>query len=212
MIRKAHILKGARNMSQPTSRLEPQSACWPNSEAHPQTGEYGITITAVSRFGIINFRCTYAESAPITKCFGTSLPAQPNQANVAGERMAIWLGPDETLLLLADQDESEFSRAANALMAGRLFALNTVSDAFAIYDIEGNSAREMLAKGISVDLHKDYFTPLQTAQTNLSHASVTLICMAENTFRVICRASFADYVESWLKDASTEYGYQLKQG
>ena len=125
--------------------------------------------------------------------------------------MALWLSPDEYLLLLADADEAEFSRSVQALMLGQFFALNTVTDAFCIYEVSGDKVRQMLAKGISLDLHPVAFKPLSCAQTSLSHAAVTLICMSDNSFRLICRTSFSDYLESWLKDASIEFGYQLNR-
>lgn len=191
------------------TRLEPQSAHWPDQQPHPSTGAYGIIITARDELGIVNFRGGSEQTLPIAKCFGTALPETPNQFTVAGERMALWLSPDEYLLLLADADEAEFSRSAHALMKGQFFALNTVSDAFRIYEVTGDKVRQMLAKGISLDLHPVSFKPLCCAQTSLSHAAVTLICMADNRFRLICRTSFSDYLESWLKDASIEFGYQL---
>ena len=197
--------------SQPATRLEPQTHSWPNQYPHPITGEYGITITRLSQLGMLNLRCSAKANPIVTKGFGTSIPSQPNQITTAGERMAVWLGPDETLLLLADQDEAEFSRALHALMGQQFFALNTVSDAFVVFDIEGAAVRTALAKGISIDLHQAFFQPFQAAQTALSHAGITLICMAENQFRLICRTSFSDYIESWLKDASMEFGYDFKQ-
>jgi sarcosine oxidase gamma subunit len=36
------------------------------------------------------------------------------------------------------------------------------------------------------------------------------MCEARNSFRLICRTSFADYVETWLTDAAIEYGYSVR--
>ena len=191
------------------SRLTPQSANWPDSLPHPVSGDIGISITKCGNYGLVNLRCAPQDSGLIENLFGCRAPSQPNQFSSAGQRLAVWLGPDETLLMLDDRDEAEFTRAAGTHMGKRLFALTTVTDGFAIFRIEGTEARTMLSKGISVDLHPQAFRTGMCFQSLLSHVAITCLCLADNSFMLICRTSFSDYLESWMKDAATEYGYRL---
>lgn len=206
------IHRGTESMAhsnQNPSRLVPQSANWPDRLSHPQTGEYGISITRCRQYGLVNLRCAPEDIQPVGDVFGPALPVAANHFSRAGERLAVWLGPDETLLMLADTDEAEFSQKATSHMTGRRFALTTLSDGFAIFTLEGSNVRTMLAKGISVDLHPDSFIAGQCIQTILSGVAVTCLCLSQDRIMIICRTSFADFTESWLKDASTEYGYQI---
>jgi len=198
-----------KSSGQRVSRLEPQSANWLDSLPHPQTGEYGITITRCHQYGLVNLRCAPEDVKPIGELFGPVLPVQANHFSRAGQRIASWLGPDETLLILNDKDEPEFSRTAPSRMGARFYALTTVTDGFAIFKIDGIQTRTMLAKAISIDLHPAQFSSGMSCQTLLSGVSVTCLCLAENSIMMICRTSFSDYLESWLKDASLEYGYQF---
>ncbi len=86
-----------------------------------------------------------------------------------------------------------------------------ISDALSVYSLTGPCIREVLAKGCALDLHKTVFTQSMCAQTTLDRAAVTLICEGEDEIRLICRRSFADYVETWLKDAATEFGYEVRR-
>jgi len=191
------------------SRLTPQSANWPDSLPHPASGDIGISITKCDNYGLVNLRCAPEDAGAINHLFGCAVPSQPNRFSSAGQRMSAWLGPDETLLILADEDEAEFTRAASTYMGACIFALTTVTDGFAIFRIDGSETRTMLSKGISVDLHPEIFRTGMCFQSLLSHAAVICLCLADDSLMLICRTSISDYLESWLKDASTEYGYQL---
>ena len=48
----------------------------------------------------------------------------------------------------------------------------------------------------------------QSAQSLLALSAVTLMAVADDAFILICRTSFAPYVQRWLADAALEYGYQ----
>ena len=47
-------------------------------------------------------------------------------------------------------------------------------------------------------------------QSLLALSAVTLMAVADDAFILICRTSFAPYVQRWLADAALEYGYQYK--
>ena len=69
-------------------------------------------------------------------------------------------------------------------------------------------ARDVLAKGCSLDLHPTVFGPGTAAQTMLGLAGVVLIALddAGTDYRILVRASFARYLADWLIDAAEEFG------
>jgi sarcosine oxidase subunit gamma len=116
----------------------------------------------------------------------TGFPVEPNTA--AGD--ALWLGPDEWLVV--GGREADYSGADAAV---------DVSAAFAVLELTGEDARDVLAQGCSLDLRPSAFGPASCAQTLLARADVILHCTAEETFRIFVRPSFAPYLRTWLEDA-----------
>jgi sarcosine oxidase subunit gamma len=74
-------------------------------------------------------------------------------------------------------------------------------------DVRGPLARDLLAKGCSLDLHPSVLTPDRCAQVLLARAPVLLLPHADGAgLRLLVRSSFAGYVADWLLDACVEYG------
>ena len=74
--------------------------------------------------------------------------------------------------------------------------------------LRGAHARDVLAKGCSLDLHPTVFGPGAAAQTMLGLAAVVLIPLSDNgtDYRILVRSSFAGYLAAWLLDAAEEFG------
>ena len=187
-----------------------QSATLPRQMPNPEGRQEDCLQINYHPQGLMNMRNSGDVSKIMSRHFGTALPQGANRFSVSGDRRALWLGPDESLLMCADQDAAELHRTLSTQLSGQHFQLTLLSDALAIYELNGPYVRDILAKGYALDLHVSAFQPGQCAQSNMDRVAVTLICEKENSFRLICRTSFADYVETWLKDAAYEYGYAVR--
>lgn len=71
--------------------------------------------------------------------------------------------------------------------------------------IEGPVARDVLAKGIALDLYPEVFMPGMFAMTGLHHTPILLHCVAENRFEIYAMRTFAMNVWEWLEDAALEF-------
>jgi sarcosine oxidase subunit gamma len=113
-------------------------------------------------------------------------PVEPN--TTAGN--ALWLGPDEWLVLGAVEEDYPDAAAAVDVSANRVcFALT------------GDDVEDVLAQGCSLDLHPSAFAPGRCAQTLLARAQVILHRTDPETFRILVRPSYAPYLRAWLDDA-----------
>jgi sarcosine oxidase subunit gamma len=85
-----------------------------------------------------------------------------------------------------------------------------VSSGQTVIAIDGEYARDLLAKGCTLDLHPRVFGPGACAQTLLAKAPV-LICQRRDAtrFELIVRRSFADYLWRWLEEAAKEFGMAI---
>ena len=132
----------------------------------------------------------------IAGSLGFELPQRPNTVNSGARRSALWLGPDEWLIVAPP---GEFELSARAGGAGSVVDVSANRTAIAL---EGSAARELLLSGCAIDLHPRAFGPGRCAQTMLAKAQV-IIQQPEATpgFHVYVRASFASYLADWLLDA-----------
>jgi sarcosine oxidase, subunit gamma len=139
---------------------------------------------------MINVRTTGAE------LLGVPVPA-PNRVATVGERAILWLGPDEYLVVAPDGDDV-------AGLTGE--SVVDVSANRTTIELSGRHARDVLEKGMSIDLHPRAFGPGQCAQTLLARAHVILRQVDDKpTYHVLVRGSFAPYLADWLVDASKEF-------
>jgi sarcosine oxidase subunit gamma len=74
--------------------------------------------------------------------------------------------------------------------------------------LSGPDARDVLAKGCSLDLHPRMFRKGTAAQTMLGLAVVVLIALDDDgtDYGILVRSSFARYLADWLIDAAEEFG------
>jgi heterotetrameric sarcosine oxidase gamma subunit len=72
--------------------------------------------------------------------------------------------------------------------------------------VAGTEARDVLARGIAIDLHPAQFAVGHSAQTGLHHSGVFLERVAVDTYELFVQRTFAASIREWLMDASLAYG------
>jgi len=129
------------------------------------------------------------------------LPTTPNTAWEDGPRAALWLGPDEWLVLGPPGAGPAVVTELNAALEGLPRSVVDVSANRAALELSGPRVQEVLSKGCALDLHPRSWRPGMCAQTMLARAQVILHERPETT-GILVRPSFADYLVDWLIDAS----------
>ena len=81
-----------------------------------------------------------------------------------------------------------------------------------VVEVSGRAAREVLEKGCPTDLHPRAFADNTAITTSLARVPVLLWKIDAHTFRVLPRASLAQYVAAWLLDAALEFASPLPAG
>ncbi len=138
-------------------------------------------------------------AARIAAALRTPLP-RPNTV-ATGLHPVLWLGPDEWLVI-GDGVHERLTRA----LGDDFGSVVDVSANRTTFELSGPWARDVLEKGVAVDLHPSVFGPGQCVQTLLARAQVILQQVdAEPTYHVLVRGSFAPYLAAWLADAAGEF-------
>ena len=132
---------------------------------------------------------------------GQAVPGQ-REAFVDGDTGVCWMSTDELLVLVPYAEVGEkLAAMTNALGGTHALAVN-VSDARAVFRISGAHAREVLGKLAPVDLSAEAFQPGQIRRSRLAQVAGAFWMDDEQTLRVVCFRSVADYVFKLLKIAA----------
>ncbi|MGM0584038.1 MAG: sarcosine oxidase subunit gamma [Pseudomonadota bacterium] len=156
--------------------------------------------------GMITLRLDLADAparAAAARAAGLDLPDTRRWTGQGGRRL-VWMSPDELLLFLP-RGEVPAALDAAAQAFGELHHLAAdVSDARALFRIEGDGAREVLAKGAPVDLSRAAFAPGDARRTRLGQLAVAFLMVSADpdAFELICFRSVAHHVEAWLETAA----------
>ena len=135
------------------------------------------------------------------KISGVAFP-KTGQANVNGDNGLAWMSTDELLLLVPHGDtDAAIAQIAKA-MKGQHYLAETVSDARALITVEGDYAREVVAKLAPVDLHSDTFKVGDFKRTRLGQVAAAFWLRDDDTIDVICFRSVADYTFELLAAAA----------
>lgn len=190
------------------------------------TGERGVALREIPFLTMVGLRVVpgTAQAEAVAEVAGVPLPTGHGQVTGAPESTAVlWLGPDEFLLVgpegsgpaeLAPTGTGPAEKDAGdaGTAAGLARALGTepgqavdLSANRTTLELSGPSARAVLEKACPLDLHPRVFTPGTAVATTLGPVQVLLWQTADQVYRVLPRASFADYTARWLLDAMAEF-------
>src|ERR1700683_4680086 len=144
-----------------------------------------------------------AAAAPI---WGVAFASQACRAMIQDARATLWLGPDEYLLLGADEGSEDAVAAAleNALVDVPHALVNISHRQFAL-EVNGLHAAAILSGACPLDLDIAAFPVGMCTRTVLSKADIVLWRTREDTFHVEAWRSFGGYVTGLLSEIAAEF-------
>lgn len=137
--------------------------------------------------------------------FGVALPRQACRAAGRGERSALWLGPDEWLLLALEADGPALAATLGAALGGTPASIVEVSDRQVAISVSGPRAAEVLNAFNALDLHIEAFPVGMCTRTRFGKAEIVLWRTARDAFHIEVWRSFAPYVAGCLAEAAREF-------
>jgi sarcosine oxidase, subunit gamma len=153
-------------------------------------------ICEVGPLGMISLR--HKGGAALTKAIkaavGTRVPAQ-RRIEISGDKACGWMSPDEYLLVLPYAETGAAMAALSKALEGEHHLAADVSDARAVFRVEGDKAAQVLAKLAPVD-----FDMLEPGELRRSRAAQVAAAMwhQDGGYTVVCFRSVAGYVMGLL--------------
>ena len=165
-----------------------------------------VGITAEPYVAMVDVRLGTV-GAEASAALGVDLPVAPNTWVPAGTGRAVWLGPDEWLLISTTEAPEELEARVRAAVLPLGGSATDVSAQRISLRLTGARVRDVLVKGCSVDLHPRVFGRGAAVQTTLGQAGVVLLALSDDgdDYGLLVRSSFAGYLADWLLDAALEF-------
>ncbi|WP_295075291.1 sarcosine oxidase subunit gamma [Tabrizicola sp.] len=164
------------------------------------------TIREIGPLGMITLRAkgVKALDKAVKSVTGTKLAA-PRRIEINGDRACGWMSPDEYLLVVPYAEVTAALASLAKALAGEHYLAVDVSDARAIFRVEGDKAADVLRKLAPVD-----FEALEPGELRRTRAAQVAAAMwAEGGgFTVVCFRSVAGYVMGLLTH-SAQRGSEL---
>jgi len=122
-----------------------------------------------------------------------------------GSRAALWMGPDEQLLLSSVEDGPTIGRHLGEALKGMPHSLVDISHRQLGLALSGALAETVLNAGCPLDLHPASFPVGMCTRTLLGKADIVLWRTGSDSFHVEVWRSFAEYVARFLAEAAREF-------
>jgi sarcosine oxidase, subunit gamma len=169
-------------------------------------GADGVSLETLPLFARFVFRGPEGAAQAMSEAFGISLPRDPCRASVAADRAALWLGPDEWLLLSPAESLESIGAEAAERISQLPYSLVDVSDRQVGLRLSGHRVVTVLAGGNPLDLDLAAFPVGMCTRTVLAKAEIVLWRTAPESFHIEVWRSFAPYVWDFLREHMREFG------
>ena len=127
--------------------------------------------------------------------YGVSLPREACRAATNGTLSALWLGPDEWLLIAPDGERLKIPLASVVEVSDRQVAI----------EVSGPKAADAINAFNALDLHVESFPVGMCTRTLFGKAEIVLWRTAPEAFHIEVWRSFAPFVLGCLAEATREY-------
>ena len=176
----------------------------PILEGVSDTGAGGLKLSVQPLRGMITLRADLSDAAVVSAVKAAVGSEMPDIRKAT--ETALWMSPDELMLLTPYGEAGTAVAKLTEALSGVHHLAVDVSDARTMFKLEGDAAREVLAKGAPVDLARDQFGVGDLRRTRISHIAAAFWQSGEgpDVFEIICFRSYASYLWEWLEESSRE--------
>lgn len=163
-----------------------------------------IDVADAGLMGMITLRGNLASpviAKAVKAATGTAMP-DARQCVTGAKGATAWMSPDELLLMVDYATVDATIAKLEKALSGVHNLIANVSDARAVYDLNGAAIRDVLAKGSPADLSSDVLPVGEVRRTRIAQLAVAFWFADDNTARLVCFRSVAGYIMDWLENAS----------
>lgn len=170
--------------------------------AGPLRGRPTVSVTPLPPALRFSLRGPAERMAGLEAAFGVVPGQEACRARTGEGRAALWLGPDEWLLIGPDEDASALFMALEQALQAVPHSLVDVSHRNTGFSVAGSGAATLLAEGCPLDLDLSTCPVGLCTRTVLGKCEIVLWRVSADAFHIECWRSFAPYLAAFLAQAA----------
>ncbi|MDO6965385.1 sarcosine oxidase subunit gamma [Rhizobium alvei] len=163
-------------------------------------GSATVRLTPVGPAARASLRAPQEALSALSGALAVQLPNAPKTSSASNERHALWIGPDEWFLI--GPDGTDF--VGLAASSGVLHSGVDVSHRNVGIIVSGPGAAAAINAGCPLDLSNASFPVGACARTVLGKIEIILYRTEDDTYRVECWRSFAEYCFGLLGEGAID--------
>jgi sarcosine oxidase subunit gamma len=175
-------------------------------------GHAGVTIAERTGLGLATVAARKGQDdglkASVRETYGVALPLTATVAN-GNDMSFIGTGPGQWLAVSGSLGHETLAEELASTLQG-LASISDQSSGRAVVRISGPRARDVLAKGLAIDLDPRVFGAGSAATSTISHMGVLVWREGEaETYDVALFRSVTESFWRWLTASAAEFGYEV---
>lgn len=178
--------------------LTPATRTLPLSGAHG--GSSVARLEPAAAAARLSLRARPEDAEALSSALGIALPVKPKTSASANGRTALWLGPDEWLVI--DEGQGGLLQAAKDCAAPH--SATDVSHRNTAILVSGPGAQQTINSGCPLDLSLTAFPVGACARTLLGKVEIVLLRTEQDAFRVEVWRSFSGYAFGLLAEGARD--------
>ena len=145
----------------------------------------------------------------IGKSLNMILPTEANTSTSGEALTALWLSPDEWMLVsnkTVNEETNTYEiedNLINNISKVNLGAITDVSDQFVMINLKGSKVFDLFSTGSPFNFNEFKNKKGSVIQTILSHIDVTIYLKEINEANLFVRRSFSQHLWSWMNDSAS---------
>ena len=181
-----------------------------NSVIKNEINQESVSVKEMSPVMKINIRGKKREFLTnVGKNLNMILPIEANTSTASDKLTAIWLSPDEWMVVsseLVSKDTNKYElheMLFNSISKTTLGAVVDVTDQFVQLELKGENIYEIFSAGSPFNFNEFKEKKGSTTQTLLNNIDVIIQNKGENLVNLFVRRSFSEHLYSWINDSAS---------
>ena len=172
--------------------------------AHHGAADLSISMTGITDRGMIDLRgeATSVKFRQAARAaLGVELPLKPRSSAAKGDVTVLWLSVDQWLICCARDKTGELVDTLRKKLGAVHSLAVDVSDARAIIRLQGDTAREVMMKGSSIDFTLPDYTAGLVRRLIFAEIAALAHIVSDTpcTIDIYVFRSYADYTWKWIE-------------
>ena len=181
-----------------------------NSPIKDQVNYNDISVKEISPIMKLNLRGKKREFfTAVGKHLDMILPTEANTSSSSSKLTAIWLSPDEWMVVsneLIEKNTNSYDLEEslyNSISKTNLGAVIDVTDQFVLLELKGENIFELFSSGSPFNFNEFKEKKGSTTQTLLNNIDVIVHHKDLNLVNLFVRRSFSEHLFSWINDSAS---------